>query len=419
MKYGKIVYNYGEAALRSSGYNLGDGIQTLALEYIYQSMGIPEEDIIEIDVCDINTYTGEYVLLPMYSVAIGIGFAKLPLSPKIVPVFISSHFAKNVFTQEEVNYLKSYEPIGCRDEFSLQIMKKHGIRSYMSGCITVVFPQRKQKVDNGKVFLVDTPDSLESFLPKEIVNRGERCTHMIPIPKREMTTEDGRINYQKSKQMLERYEEEAALVISSRLHALVPCMAMGIPVIGAFENISYRFSWMDKYLHLYSQKEFKNINWYPAPIIYEDIKEKILEFFCCQIQKAYEDNKEICDISEFYENRDKARYGSYYLDKIEELHDYMPEEFEYLIWGGGLIGTAIYGIMKEEFPKATLVAVIDNYLTGTWHGCKIIKPDALTQYSNKFILLATYSGKEECYRKMNELGLVENENYIYVATQNG
>ena len=123
MKYGKIVYNYGEAALRSSGYNLGDGIQTLALEYIYQSMGIPEEDIIEIDVCDINTYTGEYVLLPMYSVAIGIGFAKLPLSPKIIPVFISSHFAKNVFTQEEVNYI--YERLKELNVDSFKERKSH------------------------------------------------------------------------------------------------------------------------------------------------------------------------------------------------------------------------------------------------------------------------------------------------------
>lgn len=419
MKYGKIVYNYGEAALRSSGYNLGDGIQTLAMEYIYQTMGIPEKDIVEIDVCDINTYMGEYLLLPMYSVAIGIGFAKLPLSPKIIPVFISSHFAKNIFTQEEINYLKSYEPIGCRDEFSLKIMEKHGIRAYISGCITVVFPQRKQSSNIGKVFLVDIPDSLEDFLPKELIRQAERYTHMISIPKREMTSKDGKINYQKSKQMLERYEKEADLVISSRLHALVPCMAMGIPVIGVFENISYRFSWLDKYLHLYSQKEFENINWNPAPVLYEGIKERILDFFCCQIQKVYEANNDICSISEFYEDRDKARYGSYYLDKVEALHSYMPEEFEYLIWGGGLIGTTIYEIMKKEFPKATLIAVIDNYLIGTWHDCKIIKPDMLEQYRNKFIFLATYSGKDECYRKMNELGLVENENYIYVATQNG
>ena len=30
-------------------------------------------------------------------------------------------------------------------------------------------------------------------------------------------------------------------MISGGMHALVPCMAMGIPVIAAFDNLSYRF----------------------------------------------------------------------------------------------------------------------------------------------------------------------------------
>lgn len=415
----KKVYNYGKMALSSSGYNLGDGIQTLAIEYIYQCMGILEENIIEIDICDINTYNGEYVLLPMYSVAIGIGFAKLPLPPRIIPLFISSHFAKNVLEEKEINYLRQYEPIGCRDEFSLQIMREHGIRAYIGGCITTVFPKRKPSICSEKVFLVDIPKSLETYIPKDILNRAERCTHMVSIPKCEMTTQDGKINYQKSKQMLKKYEKEAGLVIGSRLHALVPCMAMGIPVIGAFENISYRFSWLDKYIHLYSHEEFSNIDWNPEPVLYEEMKKRMLDFFCTQIQKAYQTYFECYNISEFYENRKKSRYGSYFWDKIVKMHQYMPDEFEYIIWGGGLIGTTVYEIMKQEFPKAKLMAVVDNYLKGTWHGCKIIKPDLLDKCMGKFFLLATYSGREECFNKMKEMGLKENADYIYVGTQNG
>lgn len=419
MKYGKIVYNYGEAALRSAGYNLGDAIQTMALEYIYQHMGINEKDVLEIDICDINTYDGEYVLLPMYSLGIGIGFAKLPLPPRIIPLFISAHFAKDNFSQEEVAYLKQYEPIGCRDEFSLQNMRRHGIQAYLSGCITTVFPKRQVSPGCEKIFLVDTPDSLDQYIPKDILTHAEKFTHMVPIPKRSMAPADGKLNYQKSKEIYEKYRNEAGLVVSSRLHALVPCMAMGIPVIGAFENISYRFSWLDKFIHLYSWREFPDIDWRPQPVLYEDVKAKLLDFFCTQIQKAYASYADIYEISGFYEDRERALYANYYTDKVRSLHPYMPEEFEYLIWGGGLIGTSVFEIMKKEFPKAKLVAVVDNYLEGTWHGYKIIKPEALGNYRDKFIFLATYSGRNECFSKMKELQLEEDKNFIYVATQNG
>lgn len=67
MKYGKINYNYGDFALRTSGYNIGDAIQTIALEQIYKYIGLRDSDVIEIGLCDINTYDGEYVLLPIYS----------------------------------------------------------------------------------------------------------------------------------------------------------------------------------------------------------------------------------------------------------------------------------------------------------------------------------------------------------------
>ena len=41
--------------------------------------------------CEINTYDGEYTLLPMAGVALGVQFATLPLSPENHTVFISAH----------------------------------------------------------------------------------------------------------------------------------------------------------------------------------------------------------------------------------------------------------------------------------------------------------------------------------------
>ena len=49
--YGKILYN----EKREPGWNLGDSIQTFAIEYIYQTMRIDEKDIEAVQIDDIST----------------------------------------------------------------------------------------------------------------------------------------------------------------------------------------------------------------------------------------------------------------------------------------------------------------------------------------------------------------------------
>lgn len=419
MKYGKILYNYGEAALHSPGYNLGDGIQTIALENIYSHMNIPDSDIEEIEICKLNNYDGEYVLLPMYSMALGIGFAKMPLSPRIIPVFISTHIAKTELTIMEIDFLKSYAPIGCRDEFSLNTCRRYQIPAYISGCITVTMPLRNSIPNSKKTFFVDTPDSLLNFVPKEISEISEFTTHIVSLDHRVMNVDDARYCYSLSTKQLEKYYKEATLIVSSKQHAIIPCMAAGIPVIAATENISQRFSWFDKYIPIYGESQFSEIDWYPHAVSYEHQKAKIMDLFSCQIQSAYDKHSQIYSLSEFYENRKRANYGNLYSDRLQILHRKKVTNFEYIIWGCGLIGNTVYRIMQKEFPEAKMIAAVDNFVEGIWHGVNIIKPSKLDDFRDKVILLATYSGKDECYAKMRELDLIEGDNFIYLATQNG
>ncbi|GAE09109.1 hypothetical protein JCM10914_5455 [Paenibacillus sp. JCM 10914] len=67
-------------------------------------------------------------------------------------------------------------------------------------------------------------------------------------------------------------------------------MAMGIPVILVSENFDGRFSWIDKYLPLYTPGEFSEINWNPSPVDYEEDKKIIKKQFIYRIKKAYEEN---------------------------------------------------------------------------------------------------------------------------------
>ena len=400
MKYGYIIHNYGKDAEKYPGFNVGDPIQTIAVEYLYDRMGINKDDRKAVQLCDLNSYDGEYLILPMCAVAIGIQFALLPLSSKIIPVFISTHIAKNELEKNEVEYLRKYEPIGCRDEFTLQLLRRYGILAYLTGCITAILPKRNQEfcfAQNkrvSKVFLVDIPKELNDFLPCDIARNAERLTHLLPIPHRAMNSDEAFILYEKSKKILANYRDNASLVISSRMHAIVPCMAMGIPVIAAFENISYRFSWLDKFIRLYSRNEFAQIDWTVGSVGYEDEKEKLLLLFQRKIKEVHEKYEPLLSISEFFENRTRARYGSFYQEQLLKIRKLGKTEFEYLIWGCGLIGNTVQIMMEQEYPKAKLVSAVDNYVDGEWHGVRIIKPNERhhnrTQRLNETVWLWRY-----------------------------
>ena len=57
----------------------------------------------------------------------------------IIPIYISVHISNPaILSSEVVTYLKNYEPIGCRDNSTKILMENRGLRSYFSGCLTML-----------------------------------------------------------------------------------------------------------------------------------------------------------------------------------------------------------------------------------------------------------------------------------------
>ncbi|MGU9957180.1 MAG: polysaccharide pyruvyl transferase family protein [Arenicellales bacterium WSBS_2016_MAG_OTU3] len=80
-------------------------------------------------------------------------------------------------------------------------------------------------MQDGKIFIVD----LDGFLP---LPESMRKSHEIEF----LTHACGNIYSHDAKmllaqELLDRYKNEAELVITSRLHCALPCIAMGIPVL--------------------------------------------------------------------------------------------------------------------------------------------------------------------------------------------
>lgn len=95
-------------------------------------------------------------------------------------------------------------------------------------------------------------------------------THAIPGKNREA------IKRAYARLMLDMYKREARLVVTTRLHCLLPCVAMGIPVIFFNNPDDYRVSWVKE---IYTLQDVERVNWNPIPIDIEKRKKNLIRGF--------------------------------------------------------------------------------------------------------------------------------------------
>jgi hypothetical protein len=72
--------------------NHGDVIQGIGVRALYRWMGIPEKDIVAIDMDDLPTYQGEEMVLVYCLFSWGDIETAIPFSPNVYPVFFGFTF---------------------------------------------------------------------------------------------------------------------------------------------------------------------------------------------------------------------------------------------------------------------------------------------------------------------------------------
>ena len=408
MKYGNYSLLFQDSSFqdKENAYaNLGDNIIALAIDNIYQTIGIAEENIIYVNKDGTRDYKGEYIVLlaclNLWDSSLDL---RLPISPYIYPIFISVVANRDVFIDRPdlIEYFKMYAPIGCRDEQTMGIFRKYGIEAYLMGCHTICFPRRKIAPLNGKVFFIDTSKELEQYIPTDLRNKSEYLSHAVQYKEYPVTVnENNRLN-DLAKSLLNRYANEAELVVTSRLHVAAPCIGMGIPVIFACNNIDFRFGWIDKYIRLYSLDEYSSIDWNPRPIELEQTKELIIQHIGNSLKRVISQRNELFKISEFYENRNKTEFYQLFRKRIEGLKNKYNRDssFPYIIWGAGQHCYYAYGLISEIFPKAKLTAIVDKYQIGKRLGVEIIKGAELETVPFEHVFITTLPGKNEAINKL-------------------
>ena len=187
--------------------------------------------------------------------------------PKYDPLFVAFHI--NNINQphqppKSLSYLKEkslIHPIGCRDYSTLSYLQKYNINSYFSSCLTTTLDRtRFTKTDqrSGVVFC-DLPalvapklfplnrfltqwkkyNKLNKLIKQEISSLPQSkittTTHSASLT----TTHEERFSL--AKDLLAKYSS-AELVITSRIHCALPCLALGTPVIliAPYDDLRYK-----------------------------------------------------------------------------------------------------------------------------------------------------------------------------------
>lgn len=308
MKYGRILFS--REFVSATICNVGDIAQELAIDILYEKMGIPKADIINIRLEELGTYRGEKVVLPIdgyfrYSREKPV----FPTSEDIIPVFLGIYCTSGAYLRKK-RFWKQHEPIGCRDEATYHAMRKTGgYEAYLTGCMTMLFPRRSSQPEKQKVFVVDAYSGIHAYIPERLKSNIEYVTHDIPVDPNKNSVEEAFRCEKIAKECFRRYYEEATLVITSRLHCAAPCIAMGIPTIVVKDGFDERFGWLDKFIHLYSSDEFNQIDWDAKPVDLEAHKERLYEYASAMIRRepAAAMAKQIHN---FYMDRDRKKLSA-------------------------------------------------------------------------------------------------------------
>ena len=412
MKYGYV--NYRKHLLLNKNerpMNLGDPIQSFAVLELFKRLGIPEEEIIPLDRYDLADYDGEDVIAVINGAENYEHFAYharfLPVSSKIHPVFCGIHLHREL-SETELSSLKNNQPIGCRDEFTVNYLKSKGIDAFLSGCFTMLFPKRDNSKVYDKIFIVDCSDKIMEYIPDNIKENAEYLTQIIRMSSvskdYRFTIEETEEYNQKAKTQLNRYRDEAKLVITTRLHVASPCVAMGIPVVLVRETFDERYQFIDRFLPLYSPEELKDLDWENVKAeIPDEVKDTLIGLGKNMIEMAKSRKK----MEEIFS---KKIQNIYFAHEEEVAASKLPfgkdSEFSYCIWGVCMPNSyLLYEQMQKQYPKSRMKYAIDTYATGLYKdNIKIIHPDKLDELvgPETIILVVAPAAHKAAYEKLNE-----------------
>ena len=243
LNYGLYVYDYRYEG-KISLFNIGDYIQSLAaLQYLPKNC---KPYLVDRD--SIQFYNGTKIKLIMNGWHNLNGGNKY-VSNQIKPFYISYHLSKcKEIPVEFIKNMINFSQIGCRDIQTRNTLIKYGIKAYFSSCLTTTL-DIDYGIDESKrtkeiIFIDykfgDYPEADNYLFSLEAYNFNKitYISHMLDIN----LTHIERFKF--ARKLLNKYAK-AQLIITTRIHGALPCLALKTPVILINKKFDY-----DRYMGL-------------------------------------------------------------------------------------------------------------------------------------------------------------------------
>lgn len=182
-----------------------------------------------------------------------------PNDENIVPLLVSMHVStkdprvvKQFLSKKSVEFLKKYGPVGARDTATEEFFRENDIPTYFSGCITLTLQKDPDLEKQDFILAVDLPKKVVEAMRKRTKRRViEISVYHFPKLSREE-------RFAVAEYFLSLYQMAAA-VVTTRLHAMLPSLALETPVLLIKDNKKYepkRYGGLDDLVRSATEAKF-------------------------------------------------------------------------------------------------------------------------------------------------------------------
>lgn len=322
MKEAVLTYNFKKNAGSQTHINIGDYVQTLAAMNVvdisdWNDVAWVERESFKSRPKNQSKKTNLKVIANGWYMHNNKSF---PVNKWITPLFTSVHIDNRMkMSKRNVRTFKKFEPIGCRDIDTVKKLEGVGVQAYFSGCLTLAFPKYTKKRTKEIIFVVDNIHEnmsgksilsfeqfrnwkgydlfLKSVHPEFKEEDLKKATFLGQLSDIELSIDE---QFNIAKERLEILKK-ADLVVTTRIHSLMPSMALGTRAIllmqnnkdHRFKGLSNFWNYID-YTGIWS-KDWKqssekiNINWEHGKIINDESFRKFIKPEVEKVKKWWRD----------------------------------------------------------------------------------------------------------------------------------
>lgn len=200
------------------------------------------------------------------------------------PLYLGFHIGYHeptLISPAALDHYAAHGPIGCRDRYTLSVLRSYGVEAFLSHCLTVTFARRLPDPDQQKeVFVVSRDRWILNYLPPSLGS----YTFICHDPESEEFAKDMR----QAAEFLKTYRDRARLIVTTLMHCALPAIAMGIPVVVFYppdeERLHERFdlarlSSLSELVRVFGVSEGAHVDWQGYTPDVSALKLKLVDTF--------------------------------------------------------------------------------------------------------------------------------------------